>query len=58
MYEIQMEFIPGNNQIWVAQLNESDPIYKYTTLMEAEAKGFELENDDPSGRRYRVVLVN
>ena len=53
-----MQFIPGNNQIWVAQLTPNDPIYKYPTLMEAEAKGFELENSDPTGRKYRVVLVD
>lgn len=58
MYEIQMQFIPGNNQIWVAQLTPNDPIYKYPTLMEAEAKGFELENSDPTNRKYRVVFID
>jgi hypothetical protein len=57
MYEIQMEFIPGNNMIWVARLNPEDPIYQYPTLMEAEAKGFELENADPTNRKYRVVEI-
>jgi hypothetical protein len=57
MYEIQMEFIPGNNMIWVARLNPEDPIYQYPTLMEAEAKGFELENADPTGRKYRVIEI-
>ena len=57
MYEIQMEFIPGNNMIWVARLNPEDPIYQYPTLMEAEAKGFELENADSTNRKYRVVEI-
>lgn len=55
MYEVQMEFIPGNDQIWVARLSPDDPIYQYPTLIEAEAKAFELENADPTGRKYRVV---
>ena len=29
IYEVQMQFIPGNNQIWVARLNPDDPIYQY-----------------------------
>ena len=55
MYEVQMEFIPGNDQIWVARLSPDDPIYEYPTLIEAEAKAFELESADPTDRKYRVV---
>jgi hypothetical protein len=50
-----MEFIPGNNMIWVAQLTPEDPIYDYATLVEAEAKAFELQQADTTGRQYRVV---
>jgi len=57
MYQVQMEFIPGNGQIWVARLNPNDPVYEYPTLMEAEAKAFELESADPTNRKYRVVEV-
>lgn len=58
MYEVQMEFIPGNDQIWVARLNPDDPIYEYPTLIEAEAKAFELESADPTNRKYRVVQIS
>jgi len=57
MYQVQMEFLPGNNMIWVAQLTPEDPIYNYATLVEAEAKAFELQQADPTGRLYRVVQI-
>lgn len=52
-----MQFIPGNNMIWVAQLTPSDPIYEYRTLTQAEAKAFELQEADTTGRKYRVEQV-
>jgi len=52
-----MEYIPGNDQIWVARLSPDDPIYQYPTLMEAEAKAFELESADPTPRKYRIVEI-
>ena len=55
MYQVQMEFVPGNNMIWVAQITPEDPIYDYVTLVEAEAKAFELQQADTTGRQYRVV---
>ena len=58
MYQVQMQYIPGNNQIWVAQINPTDPVYEYPTLQEAEAKAFELENADPTDRKYRVVQIS
>lgn len=36
MYYILKQFYPGAN-VWVVQLNESDPVYEYATLEEAEA---------------------
>jgi hypothetical protein len=57
MYQVQMQFIPGNNQIWVAQLNPSDPIYEYDNEPEAQAKADELQAADPSGRKYRVQQI-
>jgi len=55
MYQVQMEFIPGNNMIWVARLNPEDPIYEYTDETEAINKANELQAADPSGRLYRVI---
>lgn len=57
MFQVQMQFIPGNNMIWVAQLTPSDPIYEYRTLTQAEAKAFELQEADTTGRKYRVEQV-
>lgn len=55
MWQVQMQYIPGNDQIWVAHLNPNDPIYEYDNEPEAQAKAAELQSQDPSGRQYRVV---
>lgn len=57
MYQVQMEFIPGNPMIWVAQLNPEDPIYEYDNEPEAQAKANELQAEDPTGRLYRVANI-
>jgi len=57
-YTIQMQFIPGNDQIWVSQLSPNDPIYTYDNYPEALAKATELQDNDPTGRQYRVVQSN
>jgi hypothetical protein len=54
IYQIQMQFIPGLDQIWVAQLNPEDPIYQYDNEEEAVAKANELQAADETGRQYRV----
>jgi len=54
-YLIQMEFIPGNDQIWVSQLEPTDPIYEYDNEQEALDKAAELQDNDPTGRKYRVI---
>ena len=54
MYQIEMQFIPGNNSIWVARLTPEDPIYQYDNEAEAQAKADELQANDPTGRQYRV----
>lgn len=53
-----MQFIPGNDQIWVAQLDPSDPIYIYDTEQEAQDKAQELQAADPTGRQYKVETTN
>lgn len=57
IYEVQMQFIPGNDQIWVAHLSENDPIYQYDNYAEAEAKAQELQAADTTGRLYRVEQI-
>jgi hypothetical protein len=57
MYQIEMQFIPGNNMIWVAHLSPNDPIYQYDNEPEAQAKAQELQSQDPTGRQYRVVQL-
>lgn len=58
MYQVQMQFIPLNDSIWVAHLTPEDPIYEYHLLTEAEAKAFELQEADPTGRKYRVEQIS
>lgn len=57
MYQVQMQFIPGSNTIWVARLNPNDPIYEYDNEIEAQDKATELQNVDTTGRKYRVVKI-
>ena len=54
IYQVQMQFIPGLDQIWVAQLTPEDPIYQYDNEEEAVAKANELQSSDETGRQYRV----
>jgi hypothetical protein len=49
-----MQFIPGLDQIWVAQLTPESPIYEYNNEEEAVAKANELQAADKTGRQYRV----
>jgi ribosomal protein L16/L10AE len=58
IYQVQMQFIPGNDQIWVARLTPDDPIYEYDNQAEADAKAAELQAQDPTGRQYRVVEID
>ena len=57
MYIVLMQYIPGNNQIWVAKLKPTDPEYIYNIEQEAIDKAAELEQGDSSGRKYKVAPV-
>jgi hypothetical protein len=57
IYEVQMEFIPGVDSIWVARLTPTDPIYEYDNESECQAKADELQAQDPTGRKYRATLI-
>jgi len=50
-----MQFIPGNDQIWVAKINPNDPEYIYDTEQEAADKAAELQQGDSSGRQYKAA---
>jgi hypothetical protein len=54
MFKIIMQFIPGNDQMWVEKLNPTDPIYQYSDEVEAQAKAEELQSADATGRLYKV----
>jgi hypothetical protein len=54
IYQIQMQFIPGLDQIWVIQLTPDSPIYEYDNEEEAINKANELQSLDNTGRQYRV----
>jgi hypothetical protein len=57
VYRIFMQFIPGLDDIWVAQLGPSDPIYDFDDYDEAELKKDELQASDPTGRQYKVEQI-
>jgi hypothetical protein len=57
IYQVQMQFIPGSDQIWVARLNPDDPIYEYDNEPEAQLKADELSIADPTDRQYRVAQI-
>jgi hypothetical protein len=53
-YLIQCQFLPDWD-IWVSQLEPTDPIYEYDNEQEALDKAAELQANDPTGRKYRVI---
>ena len=57
VYRVFMQFIPGLDDIWVAQLEPNDPIYDYDNLEEAELKAQELQDADPTGRLYKAEQI-
>lgn len=58
IYQVQMQFIPGNDSIWVSRLNPDDPIYEYNNFADAQAQATILQDNDSTGRQYRVVEFN
>lgn len=58
MYIVLKQFIPGNDQIWVAKLDPNDPEYIYPTEDEAVNQATILQSEDTSGRQYKVALYN
>ena len=56
-FVIQKQFIPGNDSIWVQQLNENDLIHSYESIEEAETQLAALQSADTEGRAFQVVEV-
>jgi hypothetical protein len=54
MYQIQMQFLPGYNNIWVNQLNPEDILWEFDNEADAISKAEELQAADQSGRQYKV----
>jgi hypothetical protein len=54
MYKIQIQFIPGYDNIWVFQLNPEDTVWEFEIEADAIAKAEELQTADLLGRQYRV----
>ena len=57
IYQVQMQFIPGLDTIWVSRLTPEDPIYEYDNYDDAQAKATELQEADTTGRQYRVAQL-
>jgi len=58
MYQVQMQFIPGNSMVWVAQLIPNDPIYNYDNEIDAQNQVNLLQSQDITGRQYRVIEIS
>jgi hypothetical protein len=58
MYRVEMQYIPGNSQIWVSHLNPEDPVYEYDKDYEAMEKAVSLMQNDETGRKYRVATLS
>lgn len=58
IYRIYMEKFPGNHKVWVSKLEQSDPIWEYNNLVDAENKRFELDDADPTERTYTVKIID
>lgn len=54
-YVVLKQYIPLNDQIWVAKLSPDDIEYIYDTEQEAADKAAELEQGDSSGRKYKAA---
>jgi hypothetical protein len=57
MWQVQMQYIPGNSQIWVAQLTPEDPIYNYSDQNAAWVQAVNLQEADTTGRLYRAIYI-
>lgn len=57
MYRVEMQFIPNLDVVWVERLQPTDEIYSFDTYEEAEKKAIELQNNDSTGRKYRVKTI-
>lgn len=53
-----MQYIPGNNVLWVAQLNPNDPTYTYSDENNAWTQAINMQNTDSTGRLYRAVQIS
>ena len=66
-FKIQKQYIPkdqydtdpawAQRKVWVYKLSDSDTIESFDTLVEANAKKLELENNDSTNREYQVIEV-
>ena len=43
-----------NFNTWASSLGTGDPVYVYSTLLEAQTKLQELEADNPTGIAYNI----
>ena len=57
MYQVQMQFIPGNDMIWVARMTSDESIYEYTYEIDAQNQMNLMQQNDPSGRQYRIIFI-
>lgn len=59
-FQVQQQFLPGNDKIWVARLKLEDPIFEYQYELEAEVKATELDQKEKKvkgKRKFRVTQI-
>lgn len=57
MFFIEMQFIPNMDVAWVRKVNPEDSIYQFENYDDAYAKMIELEQNDTTGRKYRISQI-
>lgn len=57
MFFIEMQFIPNLDVAWVMKLNSDDEVFKFENYDDAYVKMIELEQNDTSGRKYRISQI-
>jgi hypothetical protein len=58
IYQVQIQFLPSVDTIWVAKINQDDPIYEYDNEVDAQQKAEELQSVDTTGRIYKIQMLN
>lgn len=57
MFFIEMQFIPNMDIAWVRKINPEDSTFQFENYDDAYSKMIELQENDKSGRKYRISQI-